>query len=234
MIPSTTSSRSNALVLSQFFSPDLIRTFSTSIGMGAPERTCSILSRSVSLDLFGRLNMFLALGLWPGLYPQATTMGQSRTEHMHPVTSQILEQLHEPQSSTYGFRRISAKLLGYSQNTSKPYCRSIYCWLASDGLQRALAFMTSFGCSVDQIVSNIFSCDLTSKGSFVHVATSWPAFTFVLSGMSSRKIISAESALAKCIIGTVMFLTSITSASSLATLAFPWFTGATTFTLAPR
>src|SRR6266852_1681760 len=64
IIPSTTSSRSNALVLSQFFSPDLIRTFSTSIGMGAPERTCSILSRNVSLDLFGRLNIFFALGLW--------------------------------------------------------------------------------------------------------------------------------------------------------------------------
>src|SRR6266480_923548 len=76
MIPSTTSSRSSALVLSQFFSPDLIRTFSTSIGMGAPERTCSILSRNVSLDLFGRLNMFVALGLWPGLYPQATTIAR--------------------------------------------------------------------------------------------------------------------------------------------------------------
>src|SRR5437870_11770981 len=77
MIPSTTSSRSSALVLSQFFSPDLIRTFSTSIGMGAPERTCSILSRSVSLDLFGRLSIFLALGLWPGLYPQATTIAKA-------------------------------------------------------------------------------------------------------------------------------------------------------------
>src|SRR5437762_1884635 len=76
MIPSTTSSRSSALVLSQFFSPDLIRTFSTSIGIGAPERTCSILSRSVSLDLFGRLSMFLALGLWPGLYPQAPTIAR--------------------------------------------------------------------------------------------------------------------------------------------------------------
>src|SRR5438874_6059423 len=76
MIPSTTSSRSSALVLSQFFSPDLIRTFSTSIDMGAPERTCSILSRNVSLDLFGRLNMFVALGLWPGLYPQATSIAR--------------------------------------------------------------------------------------------------------------------------------------------------------------
>src|SRR6267143_3212456 len=105
--------------------------------------------------------------------------------------------------------------------------------LANDGFQRALALMTSFGWRVDQIVSNIFSCDFTSRGSLVHVATSWPAFTFVSSGMSSRNIISAESALAKCMIGTVMFLTSITSASFLATLAFPWFTGATTFTLAP-
>src|SRR5438552_18750048 len=76
MIASTTSSRSSALVLSQFFSPDLIRTFSTFIGMGTPERTCSILSRSVSLDLFGRLSMFLALGLWPRLYPQATTIAR--------------------------------------------------------------------------------------------------------------------------------------------------------------
>src|SRR5207302_7643838 len=75
-ISSTTSSRSSALVFSQFFSPDLIRTFSTSIGIGAPERTCSILSRSVSLDLFGRFSMFLALGLWPGLYPQATTIAR--------------------------------------------------------------------------------------------------------------------------------------------------------------
>src|SRR5438445_12644563 len=106
-------------------------------------------------------------------------------------------------------------------------------WLANDGLQRALAFIASFDCGVDQIVSNIFSCDFTSKGSLVHVATSWPAFTFVSSGMSSKKIISAESALAKCMIGTVTFRTSITSASSLATLALVWFTGATTFTLVP-
>src|SRR6059036_2069271 len=66
IIPSTTSSRRSALVLSQFFSPDLIRTFSTSMGIVAPERTCSILSRSVSLDLFNRLILFLALGLWRG------------------------------------------------------------------------------------------------------------------------------------------------------------------------
>src|SRR5947207_15032849 len=77
MIPSTTSSRSNAFVLSQFFSPDLIRTFSTSIGMGAPERTCSILSLSVSLDRFMRLNCFsrwgcsLSLADKPRLYPKA-------------------------------------------------------------------------------------------------------------------------------------------------------------------
>src|SRR5713101_3415110 len=76
MMPSTTSSRRSALVLSQFFSPDLIRTFSTSMGIVAPERTCSILSRSVSLDLFSRLILFLALGLWrelahePQPYPQ--------------------------------------------------------------------------------------------------------------------------------------------------------------------
>src|SRR5438445_10394859 len=76
MIPSTTSSRSSALVLSQFFNPDLIRTFSTSIGIGAPERTCSIRSRSVSLDLFGRLNMFLAMELWLVLHPQATTISR--------------------------------------------------------------------------------------------------------------------------------------------------------------
>src|SRR6267143_3854942 len=79
--------------------------------------------------------------------------------------------------------------------------RLIFCGLANDDFQRALAFMTSFGWRVDQIVSNIFSCDLTSNGSLVHVATSWPAFTFVSSGMSSRNIISAESALAKRIIG---------------------------------
>src|SRR5438132_12543076 len=107
------------------------------------------------------------------------------------------------------------------------------CGLANDWFQRALALIASFGCSVDQIVSNIFSCDFTSRGSLVHVATSWPAFTFVSSGMSSRKIISAESALARCMIGTVRFLTAITSASSLATLALVWFTGATTFTFAP-
>src|SRR5439155_21850701 len=70
------------------------------------------------------------------------------------------------------------------------------CGLANDDFQRALAFIPSFGCRVDQIVSNIFSCDFTSKGSLVHVATSWPALTFVSSGMSSKKIISAESALA--------------------------------------
>src|SRR2546422_3341647 len=126
MSPSTTSSRSSAFVLSQFFSPDLIRTFSTSIGIGAPERTCSILSRSVSLDLFGRLNIFFALGLWPGPLPTSHDYSQSRIEHMHPVTSKILEQLHEPQSSTYGFRWISAKLPGYSQNTSKQSTRLIF------------------------------------------------------------------------------------------------------------
>src|SRR5256886_17554343 len=76
MIPSTTNSTNNALVLSQFFNQDLIRTLSTSVGMGAPERTCSILSRSVSLDLFGRLNIFSRSGLWPGLYPQATTIAR--------------------------------------------------------------------------------------------------------------------------------------------------------------
>src|SRR5690242_12382483 len=119
MIPSTTSSRSNALVLSQFFSPDLIRTFSTSIGMGAPERTCSILSRNVSLDLFGRLNIFLALGLWPGRLPTSHDYSQSRTEHMHHVTSKILDQLHESRMAAYGFRWISGNLLGYSQSTSK-------------------------------------------------------------------------------------------------------------------
>ena len=77
MIPSTTSSRSSALVLSQFFSPDLIRTFSTSIGIGAPDRTCSILSLSVSFDRFIRLKLFLALGSAacdfahkPRLYPK--------------------------------------------------------------------------------------------------------------------------------------------------------------------
>ena len=119
MIPSTTSSRSSALVLSQFFSPDLIRTFSTSIGMGAPDRTCSILSRSVSLDLFGRLNIFFCSGAMAWTLPTSHDYSQSCTGHMHPVTLQILEQLHEPQSSTYGFRWISAKPLGYSQNTSK-------------------------------------------------------------------------------------------------------------------
>src|SRR5947199_8270981 len=77
MIPSTTSSRSNACVLSQFFSPDLIRTFSTSIGMGAPERTCSILFLSVSLDQFILLNCFslwgsiLSLDLMSQLFPKA-------------------------------------------------------------------------------------------------------------------------------------------------------------------
>src|SRR5437879_12815806 len=76
MIPSTTSSRSSALVLSQFFSPDLIRTFSTSIGIGAPERTCSILSRSVSLDLFGRLSMFSLWGYGLDICPQATTIAR--------------------------------------------------------------------------------------------------------------------------------------------------------------
>src|SRR5438552_17815756 len=131
MIPSTTSSRSSALVLSQFFSPDLIRTFSTSIGMGAPERTCSILSRSVSLDLFGRLNMFLALGPWPGPLPTSHDYRQSRTGHMHPVTSQNLEQLHEPQSSTYGFRWISNRLQGYSQNPKRIRCGSETIRLAS-------------------------------------------------------------------------------------------------------
>src|SRR5438128_11903824 len=92
------------------------------------------------------------------------------------------------------------------------------CGLANDWFQRALAFIASFGCSVDQIVSNIFSCDFTSKGSLVHVATSWPAFTFVSSGMSSKKIISAESAVAECMIGNVKFRVSITSVSSLALL----------------
>src|SRR5213593_2009309 len=119
--PSTTSSRSSALVLSQFFSPDLIRTFSTSIGIGAPERTCSILSRSVSLDLFGRLNIVSRSGVMAWTLPTSHDYSQSRTEHMHHVTSQILEQLHEPQSSTYGFRWISAKLPGYSQNTSNQW-----------------------------------------------------------------------------------------------------------------
>src|SRR5260370_5883822 len=94
--------------------------------------------------------------------PKSHDYSQSRTEHMHPVTSKILEQLHERQSSACGFRWISGRLLGYSQNTSKLWCRSIYCWLASDGLQRAFAFMTSFGFSVDHIVSKSFSCDFTS------------------------------------------------------------------------
>src|SRR5713101_8067258 len=78
MMPSTTSSRSSALVLSQFFSPDLILTFSTSIGIVAPERTCSILSRNVSLDLFRRLICFLALGFaaWDWR-PQATAVSQT-------------------------------------------------------------------------------------------------------------------------------------------------------------
>src|SRR5438552_6018303 len=89
----------------------------------------------------------------------------------------------------------------------EPMARSL--WLANDGFQRALAFIASFGCRVDQIVSNIFSCDFTSKGSLVHVATSWPALKFVSSGMSSKKIISAESALAMCMIGTVMLWSSI-------------------------
>src|SRR2546428_7815916 len=62
MTPSTTSSRSSALVLSQFLSPDLIRTFSTSIGIGAPESTCSIRSRKVSFDLFNRLICSLGSG----------------------------------------------------------------------------------------------------------------------------------------------------------------------------
>src|SRR5438270_3789449 len=119
MIPSTTSSRSSALVLSQFFSPDLIRTFSTSIGMGAPERTCSILSRSVYLDLFGRLNIFFRAGAMAWTLPTSHDYSQSRTQHMHHVTSKILEQLHGPLSEAYSFRWISAKLPGYSQNTSK-------------------------------------------------------------------------------------------------------------------
>src|SRR5881296_463992 len=75
MMPSTTSSRSNALVLSQFFSPDLILTFSTSIGMVAPERTCSIVSRSVSLDLFTRLIRFSRSGV--------CGMGLAPTSHKH-------------------------------------------------------------------------------------------------------------------------------------------------------
>src|SRR5260370_4023826 len=86
--------------------------------------------------------------------PTSHDYSPSRTEHMHPVTSKILEQLHEPQSSTCGFRRISAKPLGYSQDTC---CSGLidFFGLATDGFQRALALTTSFGCHVDQIVSNI-------------------------------------------------------------------------------
>src|SRR5467141_6053 len=94
MSPSTTSSRSSALVLSQFLSPDLIRTFSTSIGIGAPERTCSIRSRKVSFDLFNRLICSLALGSWCGYRPQATDYTQGRIQHRHHVTSKIVEWLH--------------------------------------------------------------------------------------------------------------------------------------------
>src|SRR5712692_4076173 len=94
MIPSTTSSRRSALVLSQFFSPDLIRTFSTSMGIVAPDSTCSILSLSVSFDLFILLNVFLALGSWPGSVPTSHSQYQSRIEHRRPVTPKIFEQLH--------------------------------------------------------------------------------------------------------------------------------------------
>src|SRR2546422_3208996 len=95
MTPSTTSSRSSALVLSQFLSPDLIRTFSTSIGIGAPESTCSIRSRKVSFDLFNRLICSLSSGgSWCGYCPQATDYTQACIEHRHHVTSKIVEQLH--------------------------------------------------------------------------------------------------------------------------------------------
>jgi hypothetical protein len=76
------------------------------------------------LDLFGRLNIFSRSGAMAWTLPTSHDYSQSRTEHMHPVTSKILEQLHAPQSSTCGFRRISAKPLGYSQNTSKLWARS--------------------------------------------------------------------------------------------------------------
>src|SRR5439155_14636079 len=108
MTPSTTSSRSSALVLSQFLSPDLIRTFSTSIGIGAPERTCSIRSRKVSFDLFNRLICSLALGSWRGYRPQATDYTQGRIQHRHHVTSKIIEQLHgDSRVSFRGDNRIS-------------------------------------------------------------------------------------------------------------------------------
>src|SRR5436309_3011194 len=144
---------------------------------------------------------------------------------MHPVTSKILKQLHDLRSSIPGISRISGKPLGYSWNTHAFVVGSEK-KASPNGLcfYRALALTTSFCCSVDQIWSKIFSWDLTSNGSLVQVATSCPAFTFVSSGRSSTKIISAESALAKCIIGTVTFLTSMTSPSSLATLALVWFT----------
>src|SRR2546427_13180355 len=91
MTPSTTSSRSRSLVLSQFLSPDLIRTFSTSIGIGAPESTCSILSRKVSLDLFNRLICSLPLGSWRGYRPQATDYTQGRIQHRNHVPRRIVE-----------------------------------------------------------------------------------------------------------------------------------------------
>ena len=113
MMPSTTSSRSSALVLSQFFSPDLIRTFSTSMGMGAPDSTCSILSRSVSFDLFNRLNYSLALGSWRGSCPQATAYTPSHMEQRGRVTSRIFEQLHWlSRGSVQSDSWISSRLLG--------------------------------------------------------------------------------------------------------------------------
>src|SRR5215831_1476492 len=115
MIPSTTSSRSSALVLSQFFSPDLIRTFSTSIGMVAPESTCSILSLSVSLDRFMRLNCFSLWGCgWdfahkPRLYPEShLTYASCNSKNSRTVTY--------ARKSSYGFSRISRKPLGYSRD----------------------------------------------------------------------------------------------------------------------
>ncbi len=117
IIPSTTSSRSSALVLSQFFSPDLTRTFSTSMGMLASERTCSILSRSVSLDLFIRLMCFSLWGCGVG-QPTNHSLYPSSIEHRHHVTSRILKQLHESSGpSFHGNRGIASTPFGYHRNS---------------------------------------------------------------------------------------------------------------------
>ncbi len=96
MSPSTTNSRRSALVLSQFFSPDLILTFSTSIGMVAPDRTCNILSRSVSFDLFSRLICFLALWGRGVVLPTSHSRYPTLREQRRLVTCRIFDKLHCP------------------------------------------------------------------------------------------------------------------------------------------